>query len=89
MLTREWTVLCFDYKLELLWENNVQQSVNAEFPTNMFLREVSMLVAPHAINDGDTGMVLIAGSMAHQRENSLYRTRSQIHLSRLRSSLIS
>ena len=27
VLTREWTVLCFDYQLRLLWENNVQQSV--------------------------------------------------------------
>jgi len=75
VLTREWTVLCFDYKLQLVWENNVQQSVKAEFPTNMFLREMSLLIDAHDINQGDQGIVVIAGSMAHTKENSLYRTR--------------
>ena len=41
----------------------------------MFLREVSLLIDAHDINEGDQGLVVIAGSMSHTKENSLYRTR--------------
>ena len=122
VLTREWTVLCFDYKLKLLWRNNVQQSVKAEcaqptylpaqptclplhhcvactprsqlhslphsctadessptnpaprrFPTNLFIREVAILVDSTAIQKGDAGSVFVGGSMSHDRETSTYR----------------
>lgn len=76
VLTREWTVLCFDYKLKLLWRNNVQQSVKAEFPTNLFIREVAILVDSTAIQKGDAGSVFVGGSMSHDRETSTYRLKS-------------
>mmetsp|Transcript_41214 Transcript_41214/g.66839 ORF Transcript_41214/g.66839 Transcript_41214/m.66839 type:complete len:705 (+) Transcript_41214:47-2161(+) len=58
VVTREWTVLCYDYKLKLMWEHSVQE----HFPTHDIHREVAVLVTAFTVKKGDRGLVIVAGS---------------------------
>jgi len=58
VVTREWTVLCFDHNLKLLWESNVQE----HFPEHDAHREVAVLITSHCMRVNDRGMVLVGGS---------------------------
>jgi hypothetical protein len=42
VVTADWTIMCFDHNLELLWENNVQE----DFPHHASIREVAYPLIP-------------------------------------------
>ena len=58
-VTADWTIMCFDHNLKLLWENNVQE----DFPHHASIREVAVLITNHTVNKGDRGMVVVGGSI--------------------------
>eukprot|EP00240_Pyramimonas_obovata_P007282 CAMPEP_0118942264 /NCGR_PEP_ID=MMETSP1169-20130426/35822_1 /TAXON_ID=36882 /ORGANISM="Pyramimonas obovata, Strain CCMP722" /LENGTH=153 /DNA_ID=CAMNT_0006887253 /DNA_START=222 /DNA_END=680 /DNA_ORIENTATION=+ len=45
-VTADWTIMCFDHNLKLLWENNVQE----DFPHHASIREVAILVTNHTVH---------------------------------------
>jgi hypothetical protein len=58
-VTADWTVMCFNHNLKLLWEYNLQH----DFPHHAAIREVAVLVTNHTVNQGDRGMVVVGGSI--------------------------
>ncbi len=72
VLTSDWTVLCFDHELKLLWKNKLTdkndisvryiQAVCYFFILFVFLSsEAAMLVVPVGIQQGDGGVVIVGG----------------------------
>jgi hypothetical protein len=62
VVTQDWTVLCFDESLKLMWETNLQDFVPDEF----YHREVAITITPVGVFKGDRGMVIVGGSSTHQ-----------------------
>eukprot|EP00897_Mesotaenium_endlicherianum_P001124 jgi/Mesen1/11011/ME000098S10407 len=62
VVTTGWSILCFDHNLKLLWENNVQE----DFPHGARHKEVSVLISNQTMRHGDTGVVIVGGSMEIQ-----------------------
>lgn len=62
VVTQDWTVLCFDEKLKLMWESNLQDFV----PDDFYHREIAISITPVGVFKGDRGMVIVAGSARHE-----------------------
>ena len=62
VVTQDWTVLCFDEKLKLMWESNLQDFV----PDDFYHREIGVSITPVGVFKGDRGMVIVAGSTRHE-----------------------
>lgn len=62
VVTQDWTVLCFDEKLKLMWESNLQDFV----PDDFYHREIGVTITPVGVFKGDRGMVIVAGSTRHE-----------------------
>ncbi|XP_072024501.1 uncharacterized protein [Amphiura filiformis] len=59
VLTSDWTVLCFDHQLQLLWETqlmNIQQD-------RYYIRDVAMTVVSHKLKSDDRGVIIIGASI--------------------------
>eukprot|EP00241_Pyramimonas_parkeae_P004151 CAMPEP_0114256276 /NCGR_PEP_ID=MMETSP0058-20121206/18057_1 /TAXON_ID=36894 /ORGANISM="Pyramimonas parkeae, CCMP726" /LENGTH=677 /DNA_ID=CAMNT_0001370813 /DNA_START=38 /DNA_END=2071 /DNA_ORIENTATION=- len=59
VVTADWTVMCFDHNLRLMWENSLQE----EFPHHASIREVAVLVTNHTMQLHDRGLVVVGGSI--------------------------
>lgn len=62
VVTQDWTVLCFDEKLRLMWETSLQDFV----PDGFFHREIAINITPIGVFRGDRGMIIIGGSTNHE-----------------------
>ena len=62
VVTQDWTVLCFDERLKLMWEANLQDFV----PEDFYHREIAIAITPVGVFKGDRGMVVVSGSTKHQ-----------------------
>ena len=71
VLTSDWTVLCFDHELKLLWKNKLtnKNHVSVRYK-QIFLfilviiscySEAALLVVPVGIQQGDVGVVIVGG----------------------------
>ncbi|XP_033625650.1 uncharacterized protein LOC117288891 [Asterias rubens] len=59
VVTADWTVLCFDHNLNLLWETKLM-TVSIE---RYFIREISIQVTSHIVKADDGGLVIIGASL--------------------------
>ena len=69
VLTHDWTVMCFDRHLKLLWESNpVKMKVAHAFHT-----EAAIYVVPSKLRPFDKGLVVVGGAMEYEEHNRLHR----------------
>lgn len=67
MLYDDWTVNCYDNRLQLLW-SEVLLDVN--HPQRRFdVRTAGILISPHSLALGDNGTVIVAASFVHIDHN--------------------
>ena len=82
VVTQDWTVLCFDEKLKLMWESNLQVRPSTRLrrrhalnscagaqdfvPDDFYHREIAVAITPVGVFKGDRGMVIVAGSTRHE-----------------------
>lgn len=59
VLTDGFVLLCFDHKLELLWESTV-----VEVPAELYFREAAIFIHPSRMNLHDKGVVVVATNLA-------------------------
>lgn len=70
VVTEGWHVLCFDHRLQFLWES----SVDADF-IDSYIGEVAINIDSHRVRDADMGMVLVGGRLQSRFDaNHLVRT---------------
>lgn len=62
VVTAGWSVICYDHNLKKLWEADLQE----DFPTQARHKEVSILITNYTLKHGDTGLVIVGGSMEVQ-----------------------
>ena len=62
VLTEAWTVLCFDAKLKLLWESNIDHDQKSG-ESSYYHREASILINAVPLHVNDRGSVVIGGRM--------------------------
>ncbi|XP_070575140.1 uncharacterized protein [Ptychodera flava] len=69
VLTEDWTVLCFDSELKLLWENKLIENLDPKY----YIKEATILVTSHNLKKKDGGLVIIGASMTdrHHHESKL------------------
>jgi hypothetical protein len=60
VVTNGWNVLCFNHQLELLWESAASEHGS---PSESYHKEVSIIVSPVPVRDGDTGLVVVSGRL--------------------------
>uniref|UniRef100_A0A6U4M9Z2 FG-GAP repeat-containing protein n=2 Tax=Hemiselmis andersenii TaxID=464988 RepID=A0A6U4M9Z2_HEMAN len=69
VLLQDWTVMCFDHHLKLLWESNpVKAKVSAAHH-----REATISVTPTQLRPYDQGLVIVGGSMEYDDHRRLHR----------------
>ncbi|XP_022108707.1 uncharacterized protein LOC110988983 [Acanthaster planci] len=59
VVTSDWTVLCFDHALNLLWETKLMTLHDSKY----FIREISLVVVSHNIKPDDGGLVIVGASL--------------------------
>ena len=69
VLTHDWTVMCFDHHLKLLWESNPMKVKLA----HAYHREASISITPTKIKPFDTGLVVVGASMEYEDHRRLHR----------------
>jgi hypothetical protein len=69
VLTHDWTVMCFDHHLKLLWESNPMKVKLA----HAYHREASISITPTKIKPFDTGLVVVGASMVYEDHKRLHR----------------
>lgn len=57
VLTADWTVLCLDHELKLLWKRKVAQEKDVDFT----ISEATVVVSSVSLWKGDTGSVIVGG----------------------------
>ncbi|KAJ7513865.1 hypothetical protein O6H91_23G017300 [Diphasiastrum complanatum] len=62
VVTAGWVIMCFDHNLKKLWEANVQE----DFPHGAHHKEVAISISNYTLKHGDTGLVIVGGSMEIQ-----------------------
>lgn len=62
VVTDGWTVLCFNNNLKLLWESTPVDEVGH----NNYHEDVAILVAPIPVRNGDTGVVVVGGTIGNR-----------------------
>lgn len=67
VVTAGWSIICYDHNLKKLWEANVEE----DFPTLARHKEVAILVTNYTIKSGDTGLIIVGGSMEVQPQSYL------------------
>jgi hypothetical protein len=69
VLLQDWTVMCFDHHLKLLWESNpVKAKVSSAHH-----REATISITPSQLRPYDTGLVVVGGSMEYDDHRRLHR----------------
>jgi len=67
VLYDDWTVNCYDNRLQLLW-SEVLLDVN--HPWRRYnVRTAGILISPHSLSLGDNGTVIVAASFVHIDHN--------------------
>eukprot|EP00299_Pterocystis_sp_00344_P015965 c7989_g1_i4.p1 GENE.c7989_g1_i4~~c7989_g1_i4.p1 ORF type:complete len:638 (+),score=178.76 c7989_g1_i4:38-1951(+) len=69
VVLEEWTVLCFDHRLKLLWETSLQDEIDETTQGKMF-REISVVISSQPIHFNDNGAVIIGGRLVAVPRNS-------------------
>lgn len=69
VLLQDWTVMCFDHHLKLLWESN---PVKAKI-SSAHHREATISITPSQLRPYDTGLVVVGGSMEYDDHRRLHR----------------
>mmetsp|Transcript_49500 Transcript_49500/g.116685 ORF Transcript_49500/g.116685 Transcript_49500/m.116685 type:complete len:769 (-) Transcript_49500:226-2532(-) len=69
VLTHDWTVMCFDHHLKLLWESN---PVKMKY-SHAFHREASISITPTKLRPFDQGLVVVGASMQYEDHKRLHR----------------
>ncbi|XP_024542548.1 uncharacterized protein LOC9648148 [Selaginella moellendorffii] len=64
VVTAGWVIMCFDHNLKKLWESSVQD----DFPHGAFHKEVSISISNFTLRHGDTGLIIVGGSMEAQSQ---------------------
>jgi hypothetical protein len=68
----DWTVLCFNANLTLLWQrtldhydadSTIDASVAEQHDRAFAINQVAVTISPHAVAAGDTGVVIVGGTM--------------------------
>jgi hypothetical protein len=62
VVTAGWAIMCFDHNLKKLWEDDVQD----EFPHGSHHKEVAISISNYTLKHGDTGLIIVGGSMEVQ-----------------------
>ena len=69
VLTHDWTVMCFDRHLKLLWESNpVKQKISQAFH-----REAAIYISPSKLRPFDKGLVVVGAAMEYEEHKRLHR----------------
>ncbi|XP_002735115.1 uncharacterized protein LOC100378520 [Saccoglossus kowalevskii] len=68
-LLSDWTVMCYDHKLQLLWQNKLSPILDERY----FIKEAAILVTSHNLKKKDGGLIIIGGSIGdrHHHEKKL------------------
>jgi hypothetical protein len=69
VLLQDWTVMCFDHHLKLLWESN---PVKAKV-SQAHHREATISITPTQLRPYDQGLVVVGGSMEYDDHRRLHR----------------
>jgi len=69
VLTHDWTVMCFDRHLKLLWESNPMKAKIS----NAYHREAAIYISPSKLRPFDKGLVIVGASMEYENHNRLNR----------------
>jgi hypothetical protein len=73
VLTADWTVMCFDRHLKLLWESNpVKKQIS-----HAYHREAAIYISPSKIRPFDKGLVVVGSSMEYEDHNRLHRRKAR------------
>ncbi|XP_024368527.1 uncharacterized protein [Physcomitrium patens] len=62
VVTAGWNIMCFDHNLKKLWEDDVQD----DFPHGSHHKEVAISISNYTLKHGDTGLIIVGGSMEVQ-----------------------
>lgn len=62
VVTAGWSIICYDHNLKKLWEADVKE----DFPAIARHKEISILITNYTLKHGDTGLVIVGGSMEVQ-----------------------
>lgn len=57
VLTEGWVVMCFDHKLNLMWESHPVDNPDP----SLFHTEASILIDPTPLSNGDRGVIIVGG----------------------------
>ena len=69
VLTHDWTVMCFDRHLKLLWESNpVKMKIS-----NAYHVEAAIYISPSKLRPFDKGLVVVGSAMEYEEHNRLHR----------------
>ncbi|KAJ6240544.1 fg-gap repeat-containing protein [Anaeramoeba flamelloides] len=63
VVTESWQIICFDSELNTLWQVYAQSQV---LPKNTIFQELTILITPHEIFEGDLGMVVVGGRVSQK-----------------------
>uniref|UniRef100_A0A7S0I2L2 FG-GAP repeat-containing protein n=1 Tax=Hanusia phi TaxID=3032 RepID=A0A7S0I2L2_9CRYP len=69
ILTHDWTVMCFDHHLKLIWESNPMKVKIS----NANHREASISITPTKLRPFDRGLVVVGASMEYENHRRLHR----------------
>ncbi|XP_024389347.1 uncharacterized protein [Physcomitrium patens] len=67
VVTAGWNIMCFDHNLKKIWEDDVQD----DFPHGSHHKEVAISISNYTLKHGDTGLVIVGGSMEVQPQAHL------------------
>ncbi|XP_038070046.1 uncharacterized protein LOC119739259 isoform X2 [Patiria miniata] len=75
VVTADWTVLCFDHNLNLVWETQLMRLHDSRY----YIREISVVVTSHNIKPDDGGLVIVGASLQdrHHKEANLQHDHRQ------------
>jgi len=64
VLLDNWTVLCYDNNLRLLWERVIQNTTDLH--ADYYMKSASLLVTSTQVSRGDRGLIIVGASYAHR-----------------------
>jgi hypothetical protein len=67
VVTDGWTIICYDWQLELQWERTIEADVS-----HSFLHEIAIMITAHAMQEGDTGSIVVGGRLQRKKLDQMY-----------------
>jgi len=68
VLYDDWTVNCYDNRLQLLWSQVLFDVTHSEW-RRYNVRAAGLLISPHNLASGDNGTIIVTASFVHSDHN--------------------